>query len=111
MTTAQLTRNLTETSAQMKTLATANQTTRENLAALSTRLATFVQNFNGIADQLERTTATITDSLDNYNGKMSVGLNEALNKFGSNVNDAYSGLNEIVGDLTEALNDLNRKRG
>lgn len=109
--TLQLTRNLTETSAQMKTLATANQTTRENLAALSTRLATFVQNFNGIADQLERATATITDSLDNYNGKMSVGLTEALNKFGSNVNDAYSGLNEIVGDLTEALDDLNRKRG
>lgn len=108
--TLQLTRNLTETSAQMKILATANQTTRENLAALSTRLATFVQNFNGIADQLERATATITDSLDNYNGKMSVGLTEALNKFGSNVNDAYSGLNEIVGDLTEALDDLNRKR-
>lgn len=53
----------------MKDLANANQTTRDNLAALSTRLDTFVKNFNGIADELERSTKIIFDSLDNYNVK------------------------------------------
>lgn len=108
--TLQLTKNLTETSAQMKTLADANYTTRENLAALSTQLATFVKNFNGIADQLERATKTITASLDNYNAKTSQELRDALTKFSETVNGAYSGLNEIVNDLTEALDDF-RKRG
>ena len=108
--TLQLTKNLTETSAQMKTLADANYTTRENLAALSTQLAAFVKNFNGIADQLERATKTITDSLDNYNAKTSKELSDALIKFSETVNGAYSGLNEIVNDLTDALDDF-RKRG
>ena len=108
--TLQLTKNLTETSAQMKTLADANYTTRENLAALSTQLAAFVKNFNGIADQLERATTIITDSLDNYNAKTSKELSDALTKFSETVNGAYSGLNEIVNDLTEALDDF-RKRG
>lgn len=108
--TLQLTKNLTETSAQMKTLADANYTTRENLAALSTQLAAFVKNFNGIADQLERATTIITDSLDNYNAKTSQELRDALTKFDKTVNGAYSGLNEIVNDLTDALDDFRKRR-
>lgn len=74
----QLSRNLSETSEQMKTLSTANQTTRQNLSDLATRLDIFVKNFNGIANELERTTNIIKDSLDNYNGKMSEGLTKKL---------------------------------
>ena len=108
--TLQLTQNLTATSAQMKTLADANQTTRENLAALSTQLAAFVKNFNGIADQLERATKTIVDSLDSYNNKTSQELSDALTKFDKTVTGAYSGLDEIVNDLTEALDDFRKRR-
>ena len=94
----------------MKTLADANQTTRENLAALSTQLAAFVKNFNGIADQLERATKTIVDSLDSYNNKTSRELNDALTKFDKTVTGAYSGLDEIVNDLTEVLDDFRKRR-
>lgn len=108
--TLQLTQNLTATSAQMKTLAEANAITRENLAVLSTRLNDLVKNYNGIANELERATKIITDSLDNYNAATSKQLTDALTKFDKSVNGAYSGLNEIVGDLTEALDDFNKKR-
>ena len=108
--TAQLTRNLSETAAQMNTLSAANQTTRENLAALSERLATFTKNFNGIANELERSTNIIRDSLDNYNGKINVGLTNALTQFDKSVNTALGGLNELIEDLTDAIDDLKKNR-
>lgn len=108
--TAQLTRNLSETAAQMNTLSDANRTTRENLAALSERLATFTKNFNGIANELERSTTVITNSLDNYNGKISTGLTNALTQFDKTVSNALGGLNELIEDLKDALDDFNRKR-
>ena len=108
--TQQLTRNLTETAAQLKTLATANQTTRDNLAALSTRLATFVQNFNGIADELERSTGIIGKSLDNYNVKTNAGLNDKLEKFDKSMAGAVGHLQELVTDLSEELEKFNRNR-
>ena len=108
--TAQLTRNLSETAAQMNTLSDANRTTRENLAALSERLATFTKNFNGIANELERSTTVITNSLDNYNGKISDGLTNALTQFDKTVSNALGGLNELIEDLKDALDDFNRKR-
>lgn len=108
--TLQLSRNLTETSAQMKTLATANQTTRDNLASLSTQLDTFVKNFNGIADELERSTKIIHDSLDNYNIKTSKELSDALTKFGSTMAEALGGLDEAVSDFSDAVVYVKQKR-
>ena len=108
--TLQLSRNLTETSAQMKTLATANQTTRDNLAALSTRLADFVTKFNGIADELERATDIISRSLDNYNVKTSKELSNALTKFGSTMADALGGLDEAVSDFSETVGYVKKNR-
>ena len=104
-----LTKNLNATAAQMNRLAEANQTTSDNIAVLSTRLVTFVQNFKGIANELERATETITDSLDNYNAKTSTQLSKTLTDFATTVDNAYSGLNEIVNDLLEALNDFKNR--
>lgn len=104
--TAQLAKNLVDNSAQMNTLAEANRITRDNLAALSTRLATFVQNFNGIANELERSITIVTDSLDNYNGKISDGLNNSLTAFDSTAHKAYSELNTIVEALNDAIEDF-----
>lgn len=101
--TAQLTRNLFETAAQMNTLATANQTTRENLAALSERLATFMKNFNVIANEFERSTNIIRDSLDNYNGKISDGLTNALTQFDKSVNIAPGVLNELLEEFNDTV--------
>ncbi len=107
---AQLTRNLFETAAQMNTLATANQTTRENLAVLSERLATFTKNFNGIANELERSTNIIRDSLDNYNGKISDGLTNALTQFDKFVNTALGGLNELLEAFNDTVGYVKQKR-
>ena len=106
----QLSRNLTDTAAQMKTLATANQTTRDNLAALSTRLAEFVRNFNGIADELERSTTTITNSLDNYNVKTNAGLTAKLEAFDKSMAGAVGHLKTLLEDLSDALDDFKRNR-
>lgn len=106
----QLSRNLSETSEQMKTLSTANQTTRQNLSDLAARLDTFVKNFNGIANELERSTKIISNSLDNYNGKMSEGLTKNLSEFEKNITQAFSSLNEIVDHLEDAVNDFKKIR-
>ena len=106
----QLSRNLSETSEQMKTLSTANQTTRQNLSDLAARLDAFVKNFNGIANELERSTKIISNSLDNYNGKMSEGLTKNLSEFEKNITQAFSSLNEIVDHLEDAVNDFKKIR-
>lgn len=108
--TAQLTQNLVETSAQMKTLADTNQTTRENLAALTLQLANFVRNFNGIVDQLERATEIITDSLDSYNTKTNEGLTAKLKTFDKSMSEAVGHLQSLIEDLSGALEDFNRNR-
>ena len=99
-----------ETSEQMKTLSTANQTTRQNLSDLAARLDAFVKNFNGIANELERSTKIISNSLDNYNGKMSEGLTKNLSEFEKNITQAFSSLNEIVDHLEDAVNDFKKIR-
>lgn len=80
----QLTQNLTATSAQMKTLAEANQITRDNLAVLTTRLNDLVKNYTGIANELERSITIVTDR--------------------------YSGLNELAEALNAALDELKKRR-
>lgn len=108
--TRQLTNNLLETSAQMKNLSTANQQTRQNLFDLSARLRDFVTNFNGIANELERSTTIISDSLEHYNFEISKGLSDALTKFDLTVGKAALQLNEIMEELTGAIEDLRRNR-
>ncbi len=108
--TLQLTKNLEATSAQMKTLAVANQTTRQNLFDLTARLADFVKNFNGLADELERSTEIITNSLDNYNYEISAGLTDALTKFDSTVGNASTYLKEIMEELGGELEDFKKNR-
>ena len=108
--TLQLTRNLEETSAQMKNLSAANQTTRQNLFDLTTHLSTFVSNFKGIADELERSTKIIYDSLDNYNVKTSAGLKEKLEAFDNSMNQAFSYLNELVEELSGIVEDSKQSR-
>lgn len=108
--TLQLTRNLEETSAQMKNLSAANQTTRQNLFDLTTHLSTFVSNFKGIADELERSTKIIYDSLDNYNVKTSAGLKEKLEAFDNSMNQAFSYLNELVEELSGIVEDSKQIR-
>ena len=105
--TQQITNNLIETSAQMKTLSAANQTTRETLSDLSFELEEFMENFNGIADELEKSTKVIKDSLENYNSKMNDGMTKNLNDFDKRISDAVSYLREIVEDLSD---DLNKRR-
>lgn len=94
----------------MKDLANANQTTRDNLAALSTRLADFVTKFNGIADELERATDIIGRSLDNYNVKTNAGLKEKLETFDKSMTQAFSYLNEVTEELNDALDDFKKIR-
>ena len=106
----QLTRNLEETSAQMKNLSAANQTTRQNLFDLTTRLSTFVNNFDGIANELERSTKIIYDSLDNYNVKTNAGLKEKLEAFDNSMNQAFSYLNELVEELSGIVEDSKQIR-
>ena len=108
--TLQLTRNLEETSAQMKNLSAANQTTRQNLFDLTTHLSTFVNNFKGIADELEHSTKIIYDSLDNYNVKTSAGLKEKLEAFDNSMNQAFSYLNELVEELSGVVEDSKQIR-
>ena len=108
--TLQLTRNLEETSAQMKNLSAANQTTRQNLFDLTTHLSTFMSNFKGIADELERSTKIIYDSLDNYNVKTSAGLKEKLEAFDNSMNQAFSYLNELVEELSGIVEDSKQIR-
>lgn len=108
--TLQLTRNLEETSAQMKNLSAANQTTRQNLFDLTTHLSTFVNNFKGIADELERSTKIIYDSLDNYNVKTNAGLKEKLEAFDNSMNQAFSYLNELVEELSGVVEDSKQIR-
>ena len=104
--TLQLTKNLEDTSAQMKNLAVANQTTRENLYDLTARLSDFVNNFNGIADELERSTKIIRDSLEHYNYEISDRLTNALTQFDKRLNDSAGYLRNLVTDLTDALEDF-----
>ena len=108
--TLQLTRNLEETSAQMKNLSTANQTTRQNLFDLTARLSDFVKNFGGIAEELERSTKIIHDSLDNYNFKTNAGLKEKLESFDNSMNQAFSYLNELVEELSGVVEDSRQSR-
>ena len=108
--TAQLTRNLLETSAQMNTLATANQMTRQNISELSDKLKKFVDNFDGIANELERSTNIIKDSLENYNAKTGKELQDKIKAFNKSMGDAASYLQSLVEDLSDALEDFNRKR-
>lgn len=115
--TQQLALNLTETSAQMKTLATANQLTRENLSGLSAKLDEFVKNFNGIANELERSTNTIKISLENYNSSMGGGLAKSFSEFDKGITQAVGqlrglveDLSYLVGDLTNSLEHFNKSR-
>ena len=109
--TQQLTKNLSETSAQLNNLATANRTTRDNLFDLSDKLRMFVDNFNGIAKELETSTNVIKNSLEHYNYEMSKGLSDALTKFDSNMDKSVSHLQSILENLTDALEDLKKIRG
>ena len=105
--TQQLTKNLSETSAQLNNLATANRTTRDNLFDLTIALKDFTDKFNGIAKELETSTNTIKNSLENYNSKMNDGMTKNLNDFDKRISDAVSYLRELVEDLSD---DLNKKR-
>ena len=99
-----------EITAQMKNLTNENQITRENLSALTGQLATFVKNFNGIADELERSTKIISDSLENYNGKINDGLSNVLTKFDKSMKDAVGHLQSLTEGLTDAVDDLKQLR-
>lgn len=109
--TLQLTKNLEETSAQMKNLSAANQTTRQNLLDLTASLSTFVNNFNGIADELEHSAKIICDSLDNYNTRTNAGLKEKLEAFDNSMNQAFSYLSELVEELSGVVEDSRHVRG
>lgn len=108
--TLQLAKNLEATHAQMKILSAANQTTRETLFNLTARLSAVANNFNGVADELERSTKIIYDSLDNYNVKMSTGLSDALTKFSEKTAEAVGQLQSAVEDLSDTLGNFNKNR-
>lgn len=108
--TLQLAQNLSDTSAQMNRLATANRSTNENLSLLTTRLNNFVSNFDGIAKELETSTKIISDSLEHYNYEMSKGLSDALTEFDKRLSDAVGHIQNLMEDLTDALEDLKRIR-
>lgn len=108
--TKQLSDNLTETSTQIKTLATTNQTTRQNLLELSDKIKVFVDNFNGISKELETSTNMIKDSLENYNSKMNDGMTKNLTEFDKRITDAVGHLQGLVEGLTDALEDLKQIR-
>ena len=94
----------------MNNLSAANQMTRQNLVDLSSKLDTFVKNFNGIANELERSTKIINDSLGHYNYEMSEGLHKALSEFDSRMNKAVGYLQELLEGLTDAVEDLKKIR-
>ena len=108
--TLQLTKNLTETAAQMNNLADANRSTRENLSDLTARLKDFVTNFNSIANELDRSTKIIKDSLENYNYKISDGLRDALTKFDTNMTKALADFNELVDDFSDMVGYVKQRR-
>lgn len=108
--TLQLTKNLTETAAQMNNLAAANRSTRENLSDLTARLRDFVTNFNGIANELDRSTKIISDSLGHYNYEMSKGLQDALTKFDANMSKALADFNELVDDFGNMVGYVKQRR-
>ena len=99
-----------EITAQMKNLTNENQITRENLSALTGQLATFVKNFNGIADELERSTKIISDSLENYNGKINDGLRDVLTKFDKSMTAAVGYLQSLTEGLIDAIENLKKLR-
>ena len=105
--TQQLAQNLTETAAQMKTLTTANQLTCENITDLSTKLDRFVDSFNGIANELERSASTIQISLANYNSNMEDGLTKSFSEFDKGITQAVGQLRGLVEDLSYLVGDLN----
>lgn len=105
-----LTKNLEATHAQMKILSAVNQTTRTTLFNLTTQLSDVANNFNGVADELERSTKIISGSLDNYNDKMSTGLSDALTKFGEKTAEAVGQLQSAVEDLSDTLGNFNKNR-
>ena len=118
---AQLKSHLTETNSaaeklrneiatQMSNLSNVNQTTRQNISDLTERLSTFVNNFNGIADELENSTKTINDSLSNYNDKINDGLKNNLTKFDNSMKQAFSYLNELVEELSGVIEDSKQIR-
>ena len=108
--TLQLAKNLTETSAQMNNLAAANRSTRENLSDLTARLRDFVTNFNGIANELDRSTKIISDSLGHYNYEMSKGLIDALTKFDASMGQALNDFNGLVDDFGNMVGDFKKNR-
>lgn len=108
--TLQLTRNLAETSSQMNNLANANRITRENLSDLTAQLRNFVNNFKGIANELDHSTKIINDSLGNYNYKMSEGLRDALTKFDSNMGKALADFNELVDEFSDMVGYAKQRR-
>ncbi len=108
--TQQLTKNLSETSTQLNNLATANKMTSETISDLSLELDTFMENFNGIASEFERSAKIIHESLDNYNVKTNAGLREKLEAFDKSLSNAFGYLNEITEELSNAIDDLKQIR-
>ena len=76
----------------------------------SARLSTFVNNFNGIAKELEASTNIIKNSLENYNSKMNDGMTKNLTDFDKRLTDAVGHLQGLVEGLTDALEDLKQIR-
>ena len=105
-----LTRNLTATSEQMKNLSDANQITRQNLIDLSAKIKNFMDNFDGIANEFERSAKIIRDSLENYNVKTNAGLKEKLEAFDKSMSQAFGYLNELTEDLNNAMDDFKKFR-
>ena len=106
--TVQLSKNLAETSTQMNNLANANRITRENIFYFTEKLRTFVENFDGIASELERSTKIINESLGNYNYRMREGLSDALTKFDDHMGKAVVMLHELLEELNDTLNEIRR---
>lgn len=94
----------------MNSLAAVNLSTRQNISNLSGQLANFVQNFNGLADELERTTRIIKDALENYNTATDAALKSKLIEFDKNITKAFNSLQGITEDLGDTLNNFNQKR-
>lgn len=99
----QLLTKLPELTTQMNKLLKANEFTRENLNTLSTQVTTFVKNFNGIADELERAVNLIRDAIKGYNEVTNDGLQKKLDMFDKSITQAVSYLRELVEELNDAL--------
>lgn len=99
----QLLTKLPELTTQMSNLLKANQFTRENLNTLSTQVTTFVKNFNGIAEELERAVNLIRDALEHYNEVTNDGLQKKLDMFDKSMSAAVGYLKELVEELNDAL--------